>query len=93
MRSWLQSEENNPSGLIFETPIHWINLLNHSDMPQKLGFLLSPADTKKYIALYYEIYPSWGDVNSEVLDLYVDLTEISTELAELLHYTIQTANH
>ena len=93
MRSWLQSEVNNPRGLIYETPIHWINLHNHSEAPQKLGFLVSPVDTKKCITLCYgEVYPYWGDVNSNILALYVDLTEISTELAELLNYTIQTTN-
>ena len=93
IRRWLETETRNPGGIIYETPTQWLIPLNHSLTAQKLGFLLSPADTIKFITLIYgDLYPFWGDINSEQLEYFVDLSDISTELAESLHYTVHTTN-
>ena len=58
------------------------------------GRIVSATDTAEYVTMYHgDIYPFWGDWNSDVLATYVDLDEISDELAWLLEYTkANTAN-
>jgi hypothetical protein len=88
IRDWLHDEDTNNSHFLYEIEDNWLSKIDRSYKPQKLGHIVSAADTAAYVTLYHRtIYPFWGDVNSDVLAKYVDLDEISDELADLLNYT------
>ena len=92
IRDWLRHHIDN-NFRRYDVPQNWINLHNGTYAPQKLGHIVCASDTAAYITMYHgEIFPFWGDVNSDVIAQYVDLSEISQELVELLNYTITQTN-
>ena len=88
IRDWLVYHKDNTFRR-YDVPQNWINLLNGINALQKLGHIVCARDTAAFITMYHgEIFPFWGDVYSDVIAQYVDLSKISQELADLLNYTI-----
>jgi len=93
IRDWLRYHIDN-NFRCYDVPKNWINIRNGTHAAQKLGDIVCARDTAAYIALYHgEIVPFWGDMYSDIIAKYVDLNEISQELADLLNYTITHKNH
>ena len=96
IQHWLRDESRKRSRklglgytfLRYEVPQNWFNLRNGTYAPQKLGHIVCARDTAAYITMYHgEIFPFWGDVYSDVIAQYVDLSEISlTTLAKLVSF-------
>ena len=92
IRDWLRDQIGSRFRT-YDVPQNWINIRNGTHAPQKLGHIVCACDTAAYIEMYHgEIFPFWGDMNSDVIAKYVDLSEISQELADLLNYTIPHNN-
>jgi hypothetical protein len=93
IRDWLHDEDSNDSHFLYEIDDNWLSKVDRMYKPQKVGHIVSVAATMAYVNQYHgAIYPFWGDVNSDDLAKYVDLDEISDELADLLNYTKTRTN-
>ena len=82
---WLNTEVNNPNMTEFRVRI------NRLHETHKLGNLIDASSTTQYIKIHNIIHPSWGDDNTGTLADYVDLEDITQELADLVGYTKTTS--